>query len=67
MIKFDKIYIISYIHNIEKRKTISEKLLSLGISDFEFVYGYDLHNLANLKMLNTKELMNQIHLIIYMQ
>lgn len=49
MIKFDKIYIISYIHNIEKRKTISEKLLSLGISDFEFVYGYDLHNLANFK------------------
>ena len=49
MIKFDKVYVISYIHNVDKRKTISDKLLSLGIYDFEFIYGYDLHNLSNFK------------------
>lgn len=54
MIKFDKVYVISYVHNIDKRKTISDKLQNLDITNFEFIYGYDFHNLGNFNDIRYK-------------
>ena len=48
-IDIDKIFIISYVGNSEKRKRISNYLINeLGITDFEFIYGPD----PNLLKLN---------------
>lgn len=54
MINFDKTYIISYVHNIEKRDHISKKMKELDIDNYEFVYGCDLNNLSNFMDVNYK-------------
>ncbi len=54
---FDKVFVISYINNFEKRSIITKKLNDLGIS-FEFMYGSNLYNIPtfrNLKQLGTDE------------
>lgn len=54
---FDKVFVISYINNFEKREIISKKLNDLGIS-FEFMYGsnlYDIPTFRNLTILGTDE------------
>lgn len=49
---FDKIYIISYIYNLDKRQKISKYLKEeLGINNFEFIYGID-PNISNIKDIN---------------
>lgn len=41
---FDKVYIISYIKNIEKQNRITSILNNvLNINNFEFIYGIDMH------------------------
>ena len=45
---FDKIYILSFVYNSKKRKTISNYLTKkLGIKNFEFIYGIDA-NISNI-------------------
>jgi GR25 family glycosyltransferase involved in LPS biosynthesis len=56
-VKFDKVFVISYINNFEKRKIISKKLHDLGIK-FEFIYGsnlYDIPQFRTVKQLCTEE------------
>ena len=38
---FDKIYIITYVYNIDQRKLIANELNRIGINNYEFVYSYD--------------------------
>ena len=40
---FEKLYIISYIKNDEKRNKIKNILNKLSITEFEFIYGIDMH------------------------
>ena len=50
--KFEKVYIISYVYNHKKRKRISNYLIKeLGITNFEFVYGID-PSISNIKDIN---------------
>ena len=50
MIKIDKIYIISFVKNIDKQKNIINKLNKLNLTNYEFIYGIDIHlsNLSNV-------------------
>lgn len=49
---FDKVYIISFVFNSEKRKKISEYLINqLNIINFEFIYGID-PTISNIKDIN---------------
>ena len=38
---FDKIYIITYVKNINKRENICKELKRIGINDYEFAYSYN--------------------------
>lgn len=38
---FDKIYIITYVKNIDKRENICKELKRIGINDYEFAYSYN--------------------------
>lgn len=40
---FDKVYVISYVKNIEKQIKIKSVLNKLNISNFEYIYGIDMH------------------------
>jgi GR25 family glycosyltransferase involved in LPS biosynthesis len=47
MINFDKTYIISYVHNVNKRDRMAKKMKELDIDNYDFIYGCDLNNLSN--------------------
>ena len=38
-ISFDKIYVISYVRNVQKQQKIKEYLNNIWNIDFEFIYG----------------------------
>ena len=48
MDEFDKIFIISWVYNSEKRKQLANYLTKeFGITNFEFIYGID-PNFSNI-------------------
>lgn len=47
-IPFDKIYVISYVCNIQKQQRIKEYLNNIWKVDFEFIYGIDTNSLINI-------------------
>lgn len=51
-IPFDKVYVISYIKNIEKQHIIKNYLNNVWNVNFQFIYGIDTNNLINIFDLN---------------
>ena len=51
-ISFDKIYVISYVRNVQKQQKIKEYLNNIWNIDFEFIYGFDANELINIFNLN---------------
>ena len=49
---YDKVYIISYVKNIDKQEHIKQTLNNLSINNFEFIYGIDVYlsNLCEIKI-----------------
>lgn len=47
-IPFDKIYVISFIKNIEKQNKIKNYLNNVWKINFDFIYGIDTNNLINI-------------------
>lgn len=58
-INFDKVFVVSYINNFNKRNEISQKLNDLNI-EFEFMYGPDLFNIKTIKNIEIHGDCNQI-------
>lgn len=44
---FDKIYVISYIKNKERRNKIIKQFEFLNITNYEFIYGFDMYSLKD--------------------
>ena len=40
---YNKVYIISYVKNVDKQNRIKTLLNKLSISNYEFIYGIDMH------------------------
>ena len=53
---FDKIYVISYIKNYDKREKIKKELKRIGIIDYEFAYSYDTTIINNPNNIDYKKL-----------
>lgn len=47
-IPFDKIYVISFVKNINRRNLIRKQFDILNISNYEFIYGIDIYSLKDL-------------------
>ena len=53
---FDKIYIISYIKNYDKREKLKKELNRVGIEEYEFIYSYDTTIINNPNNIDYKKL-----------
>ena len=55
---FDKIYVISLIHNHDRQEFIKYQMNHIGLN-FEFIYGIDFYNLINDSKDNRKTKCNK--------
>ena len=70
IVPFDKIYVISYIRNVNKQNKMKKYLNNIWNVDFDFIYGIDTNNLKyifdfpkiHLMTENNKELYNIGHI-----
>lgn len=53
---FDKIYVISYIKNYDKRERLKNELKRIGIKEYEFIYSYDTTIINNPNNIDYKKL-----------
>jgi len=61
---YEKVYVISYVRNIGRRKQISELFNELNI-DFEFIYGLDIYNFENIHHIKTASFYDDLNYQIH--